>query len=316
MSQQINPVNSPFMKRNQYKIFGLLLGIIVIFFVIVSVFGLFLASQHASGIDEDPLTLIFIRIAFIIFSAPIIIVLFFIGHRIDDKKNVASYRYPLWVELIGLIVGMYLGWELAILWIIIFAVSQGIIWENPLLYAPLPFITSLITYLCVKGMQFLYSLDNKKFYGDSFKWPLIIFILTLPLLFYSWHTLLEISQEESYQNQITISNFKQLQQGNKYIFTADMYVPQTSEYNVTGSVGLSPYIGKVRLDGIENIDGLNNFILTQGMNKLIFYPNPQECPLITASPTHSYVTLKIRKVLASRFTLAQPKVIVENITCR
>jgi len=304
--------NSSFNSKNRFKILSILLSIILVFAIIIVSFVLL--SIKSTIENEGYLALILIRIAFIIFTTPVAIILFFIGHRIDDAKNKLDvYRYPIWVEIIGIITGISLGWVISILWVFIITVSQGTIWANPVLYIPFPVITPLITYLCFKTVQFIYSLLNKKARRSSIKIPLIAFLLALPILIYSIYIILQINQEVSYQNQVTFTNFKETKQGNKHIFTAGVYAPQSNIYNIIAIVDSSSKklsAGILRLNGVENIDGLNNFILNKGINKMIYYPNSNTC-----SGTRVTVSFDIRKLLADRFTTTQAKVIKETIKC-
>lgn len=306
-------INSSFANRNRYKILGILISIILVFTIIIVSF-IFLSVQATVGNGAE-LILILIRIAFIIFATPVAIVLFFVGHRIDDVKNRAeAYHYPILIEILGITIGIYLGWTVSTIWVLIITISQGTLWTNPTLYIPFPVITPLVTYLCFKAAQFIYSLFDKKAQRSSLRMPLIAFVLVLPLLIYSIYTIFQLYNEASYQNQVTLTNFKEVRQGNNDIFTADMYVPQSDEYNIIATVGSSSHTvlaGILRLNGVENIDGLNNFILTKGDNKFIFYPNNKVC----SSNTSTSVSFDVRKVLAYRFTIAQAKVISENVTC-
>lgn len=308
--------NISFYSKNRFKIFGLLLSITLVFSFIIIVINVFLLSNtSASNVFGGVLVLTLIRIAFLILGPPVSIILVFIGHRIDDAQNKAAYRYPIWVELIGMFIGIYLGLDTAILWIVSVSVSQGLIWANPILYIPFLVITPIITYLCLKGTQLIYSLVNKRFRGDSFKLLLIIFLLSSPFLIYSGYSLFQIHQQESSQTSITITDFKAASQGK--IYTANISIPQADEYNITATIGFSSpaaSAGILRLNGIENIDGLNNYELTTGINKLIYYPNTNACPVSNSSTIHS-VTFEIRKVLANQLKVGNPKIITEPITC-
>lgn len=323
MDQNAKPVvpvkkDSPFDSRNRYKIFGILISIVLAFSIIF--ISLILLSLNATIQTEGVVVLSLIRIAFIILGTPIAILLFFVGHRIDDAKNKdVSYRYPLWVEVVGMIIGLLLGLIVSSIWIITFTLTQGIIWSNPILYLPLPVVAPLITYLCFKGTQLIYALSNKNFLRGNFKLPLLIFLLSSPVLIYSGYIMFQIFQEASYQENVTITNFKEVQLGNNYIFTANMYVPQTSEYNITASIGQTPsddIEGAVRINGIENIDGLHNYELNKGMNPLIYYPRSTDCAYATKPAKYTYVTFNVRKVLEYRIPLAIPKRITEKIACR
>ena len=310
--------NSSLYARNRFKILGVLVGITLVFTTALISFNLFYITDNAFAGLGGEFILTLIRIAFIIVGTPVAIILFFIGHRVDDTNNKTNtYRYPIWIEIIGMIIGIGFGWGISILWAISLTLSLGLVWANPILYAPFPIITPVITYLCFKGTHFVYSFIDKKFRKESFKPLLILFIFTLPFLIYSGYILSQILQQASYQNAVTITNFKETSQGNGYIFTADMYVPQTDLYNITATIGSSQAItaGTLRLNGIENIDRLNNYELTKGINKLIYYPDNGDCPLANTSTVHSYVTFSIKKVLEDRLTLTQPKVIQQNIIC-
>lgn len=306
---QTQPTSS-FYGRNRFKILGLLISIVLVFGIIVVSLNVFLISDAAANEFGGTLILTLIRIAFLIFGTPVAIILLFVGHRIDNAKNkIISYRYPLWVEFIGLILGVYLGLNMAVLWIVIFSVAQGTLWTDPILYIPLPVITPIITYLCFKVAQLIYSLIDKRATRKNLKLTLIVFVLSLPLFAYSGYALYQIYLEEASEATITITNFKEVPVEKKSIYTADITIPKSDEYNVTAYVGSKPS-GTIRLNGIENIDGFNNFELTKGINKLIFYPDERTCT--SASQT---VSFQIRKVLANQLKLGNPKVITEKIVC-
>jgi hypothetical protein len=303
---------SSFNARNKFKILSLIISIILVFTIIIVSFVAL--SIRATVGDEADLIFTLIRIVFIIFATPVAVLLFFIGHRLDDAKNKSvTYSYPIWLEIVGVVIGLYLGWLLSTLWVFIITVSQGTLWTNPVLYIPFPIITPLVTYLCFKIAQVIYSLFDKKARRSGFRMSLTAIILVLPILFYSGSTLLQEKQEVTYQNQVTLTNVKGIQEGNKITFTADVYVPQSDEYNIIATVNGSPkpiFAGALRLNGIENIDGLNNFLLNKGTNKMIFYPNSSVC---TGNPI--VVSFNVRKVLAYRFTTSQAKVITETVSC-
>ncbi|HSX09164.1 MAG TPA: hypothetical protein VLF93_03360 [Candidatus Saccharimonadales bacterium] len=309
--------NTSFYARNRYKILGLLLGFTVVFTTALISFNLFYITNSAfAGVGGDTI-LTLIRIAFIVVGTPISIILFFIGHRVDDSNNNASFRYPVWIEIIGMGIGLVLGWSISIVWAIMLFLSQGLVWANPLLYVPFPVITPVITYLCFKGAQFVFSFVDKKFRKNSFKPALILFLCSVPFLIYSGYITFQLFHQASSQNSVTITNFKEISQGNGYIFTADMYAPQEGLYNITATIGSSQAItaGTLRLNGIENIDRLNNYELTKGINKLIYYPDNGDCPFGNTSTVQSYVTFKIKKVIQDRITLTQPNSIKQTITC-
>ena len=101
--------HSRFNARNKFKILSFLLSIVLVFAIIIVSFILLAIKTTVE--NEGYLALILIRIAFIIFATPVAIILFFIGHRIDDAKNKADvYPYPIWIEIIGIVIGIYLGW--------------------------------------------------------------------------------------------------------------------------------------------------------------------------------------------------------------
>lgn len=307
-----------FYSRNRFKILGIIVGAILVFTATIISFNLFLFADNSFAGLGGILILTLIRIIFIVVGTPVAIILFFVGHRIDDTNNKTLYRYPIWIEITGMIVGICLGWGLAILWAIILSVSQGLIWANPILYVPFPIITPLITYLCFKGAQFIYSFIDRKFRKDSFKPALIILICFSPFLIYSGHLLSQLAQQTTYQQNSALTDFKETEQGDSYIFTANIYVPETGEYHITATIGPSPQTpsaGTLRLDGIENIDRLNNYDLTKGENKLIYYPDNGDCPLAKTSTFQTYVTFNVSKVLPNQSTLGQPKVIRQDITC-
>ncbi len=308
-----------FYSRNIFKIRFALFGTIIVFSILIFLLIILYYSNspllHLGGF----LLLILTRIAFLILATPIAIIMFFIGHRIDDTKNKTTlYRYPMWVELLGVIIGIFFGWLTAVLVAFNLTVTQGLIWADPTLYLPFPFVTPLITYLCFKGIQFIYSFRVKKSQKGSFRLALIVLILSLPLLIYSGYVFFQILQEESYQADVTLTNFKEVPNGNSYIFTADINITQESLYHITASLGTSNHPTSVlalRLNGIANIDGLYNYELTKGVNKLIFTPNPADCPYSHTSAVSTYITFNINKVLADRFTIALPNQIKKNVTC-
>ena len=303
--------NQSFYEKNRYKIFGLLLSITLVFsFIIISI-NIFLLSDTTSYEVGGSLILTLVRIAFLIFVTPVAIVLLFVGHRIDTARNkTQSYDYPFWVELVGIIVGIYLGLNMAILWIVILSVSEGTLWTDPLLYVPLPVITPLITYLCFKTVQLVYSLFDKRAQRSGLKLTLIVFIISLPIFVFSGIALYQIYLDEASEATITMTNFKEIPSGQKNVFTADLSVPTSDEYNITAYIGSKPS-GTIRLNGIENIDGFNNFELTKGVNKLLYYPDSNNC-----TQSHISVTFQARKVLANQLKLGSPKSITETITCK
>jgi hypothetical protein len=301
---------------NKYKIRSLLIAIVALFIflliILVTCYSLTCPLLNFGGALLMDLT----KIAFIILVTPFAIVTLFIGYRIDERGNIM--RYPLWVELTGLIFGIFFGWAISVEWAFLLTISQGLIWANPFLYTPFAFITPLITYLCFKGAQFIYSINKKDVYKQSFFIPLVFFVFALPVLIYSALALFSLMRQEASQTSITLTNFKQTPKNLGYVLTGDVTVPEDYLYHITASVGTSPHLTSVlalRLNGVANIDGLYNFELTKGINTLSFTPSQTDCSYSSNTTSTKTVTFYISKVLADRLTIATPLTITETIMC-
>jgi hypothetical protein len=291
------------------------LSITFLVIILVPVF-LYLTNSPLLYIGGD-LLLQLIRSVFIMIATPIVIITLFVGHRIDDTRNKVT-PYPMWVELTGLISGIFLGWTISAGWSFLLLISIGTIWSDPFLYAPFPIFTALITYLCFKGAQFIYKLKHKSRYRDSFKVSLFFFIMSLPVLLYTVMAFTKLIWEESIQNEVTITNLKEFPMENGYMVTADLSAPDADLYHITASVGQTPHATlplALKVNGTANLDGLYNFELNKGVNQVTYVPNIKDCAFTEGQTISSTITFNINKVFAGRFIIGLPHQITLPITC-
>lgn len=258
------------------------------------------------------------RIAFIIIATPVVIITLLTGHRIDDTRNNTTI-YPLRVEVTGIIIGIILGSLLSFEWAFLLTLSIGTIWADPFLYSPFPIFTLLITYLCFKGSQYFYSRTHTLPFKQSFRLPFILLLFSLPVLLYSIYALASLLMKLSPQNEVTITNLKEIPSGDSYMVLADLTVPESGLYHVTASVGPTPHYTTplaLRLNGVANIDGLYNFELNKGINQLTYHPSAEDCAFTQGKTVSTNITFSVSLEVGGRFTTPLPHQIKENINCR
>ncbi len=308
---------SPAYRGYKYKFKNVLLSITALFLLLISL--LVICSLTKSPILQygGPFLLDMTRIIFIILATPVAIITLFVGHRIDDSNNKTN-PFPLWIELIGLLFGMFLGWVISVEWVFFITISQGLIWTDPMLYLPFPILTPLFTYLFFKGIQLIYARNHQKKFSVGLKLPLFILLLASPVIVYSLYGLYTLLQEQLFLNAITVTNFKEIKVGDTYLFTADLSVPEDNLYHITASVGSTPHATKplaTRLNGIANLDGLYNFQLAKGTNTFSYQPNLKDCAFSKNATFTTTLTINVNKVIAGRFTSGIPHQIKLPVTC-
>ena len=303
---------------DKYKIRSVLLSIAFLFLALVVIDILLYIFNNPVMAIGTSLLLDLTRIIFIILVTPVAILTLFIGHRIDNERN-KSNRYPLWLELTGLILGFFFGWALSVEWALLLTIKVGIIWSDPFLYAPFPIFTPLLTYLCFKTAQFIYAKKHPVLKKERFIIPFIFLILSIPIFGYSASAIGYLLQQEALQNQVMVTNIMQVPMGEGYQIKADISVPEDNLYHITAQVSDTPHATSalaLRLNGVANLDRLYNFELTKGVNRFTFTPSPLDCSNTKHSSEQTTLTINVSKMLADRFTIAQPHTFKTQITCR
>lgn len=307
----------PFYEQNKNKIRGFFIAITIVFCVLIDLplLAYFTNSQILEYGGTFILTLT--KILFIILATPSAIIAFFIGYRIDQTKyGKIPFNYPNRVELTGILVGITLGLYFSVLWVYIIALSQGTYLFDPLLYSTFPLLTTLITYLTFKGTQLLYSKMYILNHKDNFIFPIFIFILAFPFFIYTIYSLTQIAHQIAAQNEAILSKFQQIPSVDRYNFIADITVPATQIYNIDAVIGSAPESnGIVRINGVQNFNGLDNYLLYKGINSFTFEPNIGVCPFENTSVYTTNMTIYIRKLLSDNYATTVRKTIIEPIQC-
>lgn len=307
----------PFYEKNRNKIRGFFIAITIVFCILIDLplLAYFTNSQILEYGGTFILTLT--KILFIILATPCALIAFFIGYRLDQTKySKIPFNYPNRVELTGLLVGITLGLYFSVLWVYIITLSQGTYLFNPVLYSTFPLLTTLITYLTFKGTQLLYSKMYILNHKDNFTFPLLIFILAFPFFIYTVYSLTQISHQIAEQNEVTFTNFQEIPSVDRYDFVADIAVPATQVYNIDALIGSSSVSnGTLRINGVQNFNGLDNYLLYKGVNSFTFEPNPGICPFENTSLYSTQMTIYIRKLLSDQYATTVKKTITESIKC-
>lgn len=261
--------------------------------------------------------------SFLLFGAnqimEIFTVLLFIGYRIDIRKAV-SRNYPIIIEILGLITGIYLATQFCALWFIILF-SKG--WSGSIFYLPFIIFTPLLSYIMLKLAQFLLSIKNKNYRPFNFRFLIVIVIIFSPLLIYSIYALIVLLWQFTFsrgiQNEVSLKSFTQVAQGDEYVFTGNIFIPQDGEYTIAPTLGDAHDTvssGQLYIDGKPDISYSNNYNLTTGWHTFKYYPNDLACPTYTdTTKTQSNVTFKVRKVLMYGIETGQPYFITHQVIC-
>jgi hypothetical protein len=307
----------PFYEKNKNKIRSIFIAVTVIFCIVIDfpVIAYFINSPILQYGGVYLLTLT--KIIFIILATPSALIAFFIGYRIDQTKySKIPFNYPPRVEITGLLVGITLGLYFSVLWTYIITLTQGTLLTDPTLYITFPLLTTLITYLIFKSTQFIYSKMYILNHKDNFKIPLFIFILTIPFFIYTIYSLDQISHQIALQNEAAINNFQEFPGIDSYNFAADITVPATQVYNITALIGSSTQPnGVIRINGVKNFGGLDNYLLYKGMNTFTFEPNAGVCQFENTPIFTTQMTVYIRKLLSDQFATTVRKTITETVKC-
>jgi hypothetical protein len=307
----------PLYEKNKNKIRSFFIAITIVFCILIDfpLIAYFTKSPILQYGGDFLLTLT--KILFIIIATPFALIAFFIGYRIDQRKySKIPFNYPYRIEITGLLVGITLGLYFSILWVYIITLAQGTYLFDPALYITFPILTALITYLVFKGTQIIYSKMYTLNHKDSFIMPIIIFILVLPFFVYTIYSLTQIAHQIAVQNEATINSFQEFPSIDRYYFAADISVPATQVYNITALIG-SPSLpnGTVKINGVQNFNGLDNYLLYKGMNTFTFVPNTDVCDFENTSTFTTEMTIYIRKLVSDRFATTVRKTITEPIKC-
>ncbi len=263
-----NEAQPPVTRKRSTLLYSLLVGFILICVGTVLVIQKIPLEMY-QGLGGF-LALTIIGATFAILCLTIIPLSFYISYRIDKRSG-----YPLWVELPGIILGVYLGFNFgSFAWTTLSSIPNVPV---QLLFILDPWIVSIaiffsFIYICFKFAHFIYAKSTKRVITEEFKIPLILGCISLGLvsiLTYQYFSMINTDNNRREKLEaITITDITESANKNSFIIDATVNVPEDGEYEVVSDYNSDGTFGGVQIDG----EGpLMRHLLTKGAHRIKYF---------------------------------------------